>query len=186
MRRMPVPTRSTLRALNRRSAMSGLRWTLLVPKSAGAEARRQAAGIDDRDAVREDLHEDVAAADRVIAVHKGVDHALAQGFHREFRMLDAVEAADLVAHRQVLQEEYLRLLEVVEQAAVEVFAVEYARTLRGLEEDAGHSGLGQEARGLLGEERCWDRRAGSSRPRSHEACVCPPGLRSRGGHGLGI
>ena len=112
----------------------------------------QPSRADDFDAVRIDLDEDIRALEEPIPVHDGVRDRLPHGGHRILPDLLAFQVLDPVGRARVSLHEAHRLLDVVNDPAVEIAPIHDADLLRSPPQQTGDVRLGKEMAGLSREE----------------------------------
>ena len=156
-RLFPDPPDSRSRLLDETDPMEQIGQERIPPDAPSSQLRlrhtgRQPSRTDDFDAVRIDLHEDIRALEKPVPVHDGVRDRLPHGGHRILPDLFAPQVLDPVGRARVSLHEAHRLLDVVNDPAVEVAPVHDADLLRSPSQQAGDVRIGEETARLPSEE----------------------------------
>ena len=126
----------------------------LVAEIGHRHALRQRAGADHLDAVGVKLHEDVGGiGHEPIAVHYRVGDGLAHRLHRVLRDVLAPQTLDAIRQARVALDEAHGFLNVRNDTALEVLAIQNVNLVRAPPKQAGDVRLGEEVAHPLGKEQ---------------------------------
>ena len=112
----------------------------------------QAAGAGDLDPVGIDLHEDIGPLHEPVAMHDRIGDGFAQGLHRIFRDVLPAQPFNPIGRAGVALDETQAILDIRNDAAGKILAVQDVHLVRALRQETGDVGLVEKMSDVLGEE----------------------------------
>ena len=125
----------------------------LVAEIGQGHALRQRAGADHLNAVGVQFHEDVGAVEKPVAVHHRIGDRFAQCLHRILRDVLASQALDSISGAGVALDEAHGILDVRNDAAVEILAVQDVNLVRAAPKQTSDVRIREEVAHVLSEEQ---------------------------------